>query len=338
VLWVGSESGMEKELVRRLGIPFQGIPAAGVHGVGLTRLPGNIMQLFQGVSRSRQIVKVFHPDCVLFTGGYVAVPMAIAARRCSSVLFVPDIEPGLALKFLARNADVIAITAKESKPYFANRSNLQVTGYPIRNDLRGWTREKALKALHLKSGDPVLLILGGSKGARSINRAIMSVLEELLRQWQIIHISGQLDWKEVESNSKKVSPKLRNRCHVYPYLHEEMGAALASASLVVSRSGASTLGEYPYFGLPAILVPYPYAWRYQKVNADFLVNHKAAVMVRDEALTTELLPLISRLAEDAKRMTCMQKAMQKLATPQAAQDIADLVLALAGNSLGVTHD
>jgi UDP-N-acetylglucosamine--N-acetylmuramyl-(pentapeptide) pyrophosphoryl-undecaprenol N-acetylglucosamine transferase len=325
---------MEKELIRRFGIPFKGIPAAGVHGVGLARLPGNIIQLLQGISRSRQIVKDFRPDCVLFTGGYVAVPMAIAARRYPSVLFVPDIEPGLALKFLSRNAKMIALSAEDSKPYFDNRPNLKVTGYPIRNDLRGWTKEKALKVMHLNSSEPVLLILGGSKGARSINRSVMTVLEELLSKWQIIHVTGQLDWKEIEVNSQKLAAKLRSRYHAYPYLHEEMGAALASANLVVSRAGASTLGEYPDFGLPAILVPYPYAWRYQKVNADYLVKNKAALMIRDENLSTELLPAITKLAKDPKKMASMQKAMKKLATPQAAHEIADLVLDLAGKTLG----
>jgi UDP-N-acetylglucosamine--N-acetylmuramyl-(pentapeptide) pyrophosphoryl-undecaprenol N-acetylglucosamine transferase len=111
-----------------------------------------------------------------------------------------------------------------------------------------------------------------------------------------------------------------------------MGAALASANLVISRAGASTLGEYPYFGLPAILVPYPYAWRYQKVNADYLVNQNAALMIRDEELSSELLPTISNLADDPKRMVSMQKAMKKLANPQAAQDIANLILDLAETS------
>jgi len=325
---------MEKELVRRFGIPFEGIPAAGIHGVGLTDLPGNIIKLLQGVSRSRQIVKDFRPDCVLFTGGYVAVPMAIAARCYPSVLFVPDIEPGMALKFLSRNAKMIALCAENSKSYFSKHSNLKVTGYPIRNDLRGWTKEKAYKTMHLKSGDPVLLILGGSKGARSINRAVMSRLMELLVKWQIIHVTGKLDWKEMEANSKKLVPKLRSQYHVYPYLHEEMGAAMASADLVVSRAGASTLGEYPYFGLPAILVPYPYAWRYQKVNADYLVDNKAALMIRDEDLAAGLLPTISYLDKDPKKMASMRKAMRKLATPQAAHEIADLILDLAGKSRG----
>jgi len=325
---------MEKELIRRLGIPFQGIPAAGIHGVGLIRLPGNIVQLIKGVFRSRQIVEEFRPDCVLFTGGYVAVPMAIATRSYPSLLFVPDVEPGLALKFLARNAKVIALTTKDSEPYFSQRANLKVTGYPIRNDLRGWTREKALKTLRLISDDPVVLILGGSKGARSINRAVISVLEELLGQWQVLHVSGQLDWNEVENNSKKIPPKLRSRYHIYPYLHEEMGAALASANLVVSRAGASTLGEYPYFGLPAVLVPYPYAWHYQKVNADYLVKHHAAVLLLDEELATGLLPVISRLMKDPKTLASMQTSMRKLATPRAADDIGDLVLGLGNISRG----
>ncbi len=123
---------------------------------------------------------------------------------------------------------------------------------------------------------PILLVFGGSTGARSINRALLAVLPELLKEMQIIHVSGKLDWAEVEAARGQLSglsgeqADLAQRYRAYPYLHAEMGAALAAADLALSRAGASSLGEFPQAGLPAILVPYPYAWRYQKVNASYL--------------------------------------------------------------------
>jgi UDP-N-acetylglucosamine--N-acetylmuramyl-(pentapeptide) pyrophosphoryl-undecaprenol N-acetylglucosamine transferase len=116
-----------------------------------------------------------------------------------------------------------------------------------------------------------------------------------------------------------------------PYLHE-MGAALAAADLAVTRAGASTLGELPLFGLPAVLVPYPYAWRYQKVNADYLVRREAAILIQDEQLSAELLPAVQRLSRDPQQLHKMRSAMQALAQPQAAQHIAGLVRELAAAS------
>ena len=140
VLWVGSEGGIEKELINRLNVPFKTVPAAGVHGVGLRTLPGNIWQLVRGTFAARRILREFKPDALFFTGGYVAVPMALAGWRVPTLLYVPDIEPGLALKVLSRFADCIALTAESSRRFFADRGQLQITGYPTRPELRNWDR------------------------------------------------------------------------------------------------------------------------------------------------------------------------------------------------------
>ncbi len=121
VLWVGGRGGIEETLVTRREIPFKAIPAAGVHGVGLKRLPGNIWKLLKGFFASTRILREFNPDVLLFTGGYVAFPMAVAALRRPSLLYVPDIEPGMALKALARFADRIALTTDTSAAYFPNK-------------------------------------------------------------------------------------------------------------------------------------------------------------------------------------------------------------------------
>lgn len=336
ILWVGGAGGMEADLVKREGLPFVEIPAAGLHGVGLRALPGNLARMLRGLAAARGILRQFRPQAAFFTGGFVAVPVAVAGRtpalgapRPASLLFVPDIEPGLALKALARFADHVAVSVKESLAYFPSRSRISVTGYPTRRSLLAWNAESARKALGLSAGLPTLLVFGGSKGARSINRAVLAVLPELLAEMQVVHLSGSLDWMEVEAARAKLSPELAGRYRAFPYLHAEMGAALAAADLAVSRAGASTLGEYPLFGLPAILVPYPYAWRYQQVNARYLAERGAARVLADEALSGQLLATIRELLRDRPRLQAMRQAMRSLAQPAAADTIANLLGDLA---------
>lgn len=331
VLWVGSRGGMEEALVMRREIPYQSIPAAGIHGVGLRRLPGNLAHLSRGIFASRKILRDFQPDVLLFTGGYVAFPMAVAAMRIPSVLYVPDIEPGLAIKALARFADRIALTADSSRVYFPNASKLRVTGYPVRPGLTNWAKTDALDYFGFTPDLPVLAIAGGSKGARSINTAVMAILPELLEHMQIVHLTGHLDWEVVEKNTRTLTPEQEKRYQAFPYLHE-MGAVLAAADLIVSRAGASTLGEYPLFSLPAILVPYPHAWRYQQVNADYLTERGAAVVIKDEDLGAQLLDQIIALFGNTAELKRMGQAMASLATPDAGAQIAALIRELAGES------
>lgn len=332
VLWVGGEGGMEAELVARQGVSFKAIPAAGLHGVGLTALPRNLLQMARGVLASRRILDDFRPDVIFFTGGYVAGPMAVAARSVPSLLYVPDIEPGKALRFLARSAKVIALTTEKSRGYFmgARQARLVVTGYPTRPDLKSWSRSAAREKLGLVSDLPVVLIFGGSKGARSINRALLYGLPRLLQRAEVLHISGKLDWNEVQQAREQLPAELAERYHAFDYLHE-MGAAFTAADLAVSRAGASCLGEYPLFGLPAILAPYPYAWRYQKVNAGYLVERKAALMLEDERLATDLIPLVEDLLNQPQQLDAMRQAMLSLAQPDAAQTIAALIRELSSS-------
>jgi UDP-N-acetylglucosamine--N-acetylmuramyl-(pentapeptide) pyrophosphoryl-undecaprenol N-acetylglucosamine transferase len=331
LLWIGGEGGMEEELVKRAGLSFQTIPAAGLHGVGLRALPRNLITLAHGIRASMKILREFKPDVLFFTGGFVAGPMAFAGRKIPTLLYVPDIEPGLALTSLARFADQIAVTTTDSKKYFSKK--VTVSGYPLRVELEKWDKQKAYTALNLDDESPVLLVFGGSKGARSINEAIVPHLPTLLKMAQVIHISGQLDWEVIQNARKGLDSQQQQRYHAFPYLHEEMGAALASADLVISRAGASTLGEFPFFGLPAILVPYPHAWRYQKVNADYLAERGAAVIVKDELLMDGLMPVIKDLLANPSKRAAMSKAMKSLSHPQAAQALAGQIIQLGGQRL-----
>jgi undecaprenyldiphospho-muramoylpentapeptide beta-N-acetylglucosaminyltransferase len=334
VLWVGSLDGMETSLVERAGIRYDAIPAAGLHGVGFKRLPGNLLALARGFIASRRILADFQPDALFFTGGYVAVPMALAGRKVPSLLFVPDIEPGLALKTLSYFASRIALITEASRMYFSQQGKISVTGYPVRPELAAWKRSQARKKLDLRAALPVLLVFGGSKGAHSINMALLEHLPVLLERMQVIHISGESDWPIVQEFSKTLPGNLSEHYHPHPYLHEEMGAALAAADLVVSRAGASILGEFPLFGLPAILVPYPHAWRYQKVNADYLSGRGAALVIEDAKLKSGLYLVVEKLLETPEKLDLMRAAMRGLHQPEAAEKIASALFKLAGAKHG----
>jgi UDP-N-acetylglucosamine--N-acetylmuramyl-(pentapeptide) pyrophosphoryl-undecaprenol N-acetylglucosamine transferase len=282
----------------------------------------------RGFFAARRILHEFKPEVLFFTGGYVAVPMALAGMRVPTVLYVPDIQPALALKTLACFADRIAVTAQESFRYFNRRERLVLTGYPTRADLTRWTPANARRTLNLTGDAPVLLIFGGSKGAHSINNAVLANLSALLEQAQVIHITGELDWPIVEARAKELTEAQASRYHAFPYLDEEMGAALVTADLALSRAGASALGEYPLFSLPAVLVPYPYAWRYQKVNADTLVKRGAAVLLEDSKLSDQLLPTVKDLLTRPQKLASMRDAMRHLSHPEAAAEIGRQILAL----------
>ena len=322
ILWVGGTGGMEAELVRNAGVPYTEIPAAGIHGVGWRSLPGNSWMVLKGIRSAGEVLRDFSPQVMFYTGGYVAVPMSLAARRVPSVLFVPDIEPGLAIQTIARFADRIAVTAESSSGYFRQPEKIIVTGYPTRAELKSWTKAEAYQYFDFSSEQPTLLVMGGSKGARSINRAVLGVLPQLLAAAQVIHLTGHLDWDEVKIAQNGLPAEIADRYRAYPYLHEEIGAALSVADLALSRAGASTLGEYPLFGLPAILVPYPYAWRYQHGNAEYLVNRGAAIIIRDEDLPEKIIPAVLELLNDADRLVDMRKAMLAIHRPGAATEIA----------------
>jgi UDP-N-acetylglucosamine--N-acetylmuramyl-(pentapeptide) pyrophosphoryl-undecaprenol N-acetylglucosamine transferase len=189
--------------------------------------------------------------------------------------------------------------------------------------------------LSLLKDIPTLLVFGGSKGARSINNAILDVLPDLLKDIQVIHISGHHDWSEIEDAKKRLPAKLQDRYQGFPYLYQEMGIALSAADIVLSRAGAAVLGEFPMFGIPAILVPYPYAWRYQEVNARYLEEYGAAVVLQDDELKEKLMPTIHDLLDDQTQRKRMSQAMLSMVTPEAAESIASLLHGLvSAPSLG----
>jgi UDP-N-acetylglucosamine--N-acetylmuramyl-(pentapeptide) pyrophosphoryl-undecaprenol N-acetylglucosamine transferase len=333
ILWVGVEGGMENELVTRAGVSFQPIPAAGLHGVGILSLPKNSVQLVRGWRRARALLSAYHPDVLFFTGGYVAVPVALAGHQIPTAMYVPDTEPALALKVVSRFADQVMVTTEVSRRYFKDQSKVVVTGYPLRPELAEANRRQALVEFGLAEDLPVILVTGGSLGARSVNRALHAILPELLKDMQVLHITGRTTWHEFELARANLDKELAANYLAFDYLHsKKMAFAFACADLAVTRAGASSLGELPYFGLPAILVPYPHAWRYQKLNAAYLADNNAAVVLPDEMLEESLLDTILEIMKDGEKRAQMSEAMRSLSVPTAAEKIADQLFYMAGEA------
>ncbi|MFN8472028.1 MAG: undecaprenyldiphospho-muramoylpentapeptide beta-N-acetylglucosaminyltransferase [Anaerolineae bacterium] len=334
VLWVGSEDGMEVELVARAGVPFAGIPAGGLRGKSLREAVRNVGKLSVGYTRARGILKQFRPEVVFATGGYVGVPVVVAARQMGvkSALYLPDIQPGLAIQALARLVNVVCVSFEASRRYLPANKVVE-TGYPTRPELFAERSKTAARgALGLETDTPTVLIFGGSRGAQRINESVYGAARAILEQAQIIHVTGQ--GQDTAPVAAIQSLPSGHRYHAYTYLHDEMVDALQAADVVVSRAGAATLGEYPAVGVPAILVPLSISGGHQRPNAEFLARAGGAVVVPNEELTAERLEreVLAALG-DPQRLAAQAAAMRRLARPEAAHRIAQQLVRLAGGAL-----
>jgi len=329
LLWVGSKGGMEEELIKQAGLEFVGLAAGGLRGMGLATTIRHTAQIAGGVRRARGILADFEPLVVLVTGGYACVSVTLAAwmQRIPVLIYLPDIVPGQAIRFLGRFAARIAVTSEESYHYF-RREKVVVTGYPVRPETFTIVKEEARQALGLEPETKTLLAFGGSRGARSINKALVAGLRDLLPVCQIIHISGRLDADWVAGAARSLPEDLQRRYHHYDYLHD-MPQALAAADLAVARAGAATLGEFPAAQLPAIMVPYPYSGQHQDPNANYMAVNGAAAVLPDAALAEKLVPTILGLLSDEEALAAMRESTRAMARPDAATAIAELLWALA---------
>jgi UDP-N-acetylglucosamine--N-acetylmuramyl-(pentapeptide) pyrophosphoryl-undecaprenol N-acetylglucosamine transferase len=343
-LYVGSVGGMEETIVaqtEQVGdarLAYRAVDAAPIRGVTPWQLVGNVRHLWRGYRQSRRLLDEWPADVVLVSGAYVSVPVAFAARRrrIPVMVYLPDREPGLAVRLLSWFVDRIAVSFEQVRQAFpgAVRHKVWVSGYPVRPALLEADRARGgrplpAQALDLDSALKTLLVMGGSRGARAINRALVAILPELLSCCQVVHIVGQLDWPWVEAERAKLPPESRMRYRAYPYLHEDLPAAMAAADLVVARAGAATLAEFPAVGLPSVLVPYPYSGQHQEANADFMVAAGASIRIDDADLDSKLKTVVLDLLRDECALGRMREAARALARPEAAARLAKELCRLA---------
>lgn len=336
VLFVGAEGGLEAELIPRAGFAFEAIPARYLRRrVSLEALL-TAWTAWRGFRTATGIVKRFRPDVAVGTGGYVSGPVIAAAAllRVPTVIQEQNAFPGLTSRLLGRVARRIALGSDAARKYFPGRERVVVTGNPIRRDILTRNRREALAALGLDPERKTVLVFGGSQGGRSINEAVINAVHELTRRSnvQIVHQTGKSGFEAVlEAAGRGATPGADKpvsvgHWHIMPFIHD-MPSAYAAADLVVCRAGAITLAELTARGVPAVLVPYPFAAeRHQDANAAELAAAEAAVVVPDAELTgARLAQLVLELLRDEDRLARMAVAGRRLGRPDAADRIAALV-------------
>lgn len=331
VLYIGSDDSIEQRLAMRATIPFEGLNVGGFRGTGLLNQAANLFRMVRAFGVARRSIKRFRPDVILATGGYVsaAVVLSAAFERVPIMIYLPDLEPGWAIKYLSRWATRIAVSFDEVVKYFDRRKTV-VTGYPVRSEFFNQNEAQARAHFQLNSQESVVTVFGGSRGAQSLNRAIEKNLSALLARTQLIHITGDNpDFARMQAQKDNLDESVRGRYFITRYLDEEMPFALGAASLVIARAGAATLGEFPAARVPSVLVPYPYAGQHQDKNAEFLAARGAAIKVEDARLETDLVPAVIGLLDDSRRMSEMSAHAGALFRPDAADKISDTLFEIA---------
>ncbi|MFD7023086.1 glycosyltransferase [Promicromonospora sukumoe] len=344
VLWAGTADGLEARVTASEGIRF--LPVA----TGKLRRSGNPLGMLSasnmkdmarvpiGVAQARSIVSDFKPDVILSTGGYVAVPVGIAAGLVRRPLVVHEqtVRLGLANRLLAKRATRVAVSSPSTIELLPEgvRERAVVTGNPVRAEVLTGEPLKAVDALGLDSFDPdlpVLYVTGGAQGSVQINELVTGALPWLLERANVIHQCGPNNLKEMFENTAGLPSALAARYRVLGFVGAELPDVLALADVVVSRSGAGTIAELTALGKPSVLVPLPSsAGNEQAHNARRLQDLGAAIALEGDLTFSDLRGALAGLLGDAGRRQRMADAARSNGRPDAAERLVDVLLEVAG--------
>ncbi|HET8587824.1 MAG TPA: UDP-N-acetylglucosamine--N-acetylmuramyl-(pentapeptide) pyrophosphoryl-undecaprenol N-acetylglucosamine transferase [Candidatus Limnocylindria bacterium] len=268
------------------------------------------------------------PDVVFTTGGYLGIPLVLAARarRIPSLVWEGNVIPGRATRAVGRLATRVAVSFPPTLTAFPG--NAFVSGTPIRS-FAGISRESARAAFGVGSDDRLLLAFGGSQAVARLTAAVLQALPGLLVDWQVLHLVGEAGMGEAARARDALPESVRERYRPVAFLTDAMADALVAADLVLGRAGSSTCAEIAAIGVASILVPYPYAGAHQRANAAWLAEQGAAVLVPDAELDAARLLSEASALRDAARRAEMADAARRLGRPGAARLIADELLTLA---------
>jgi UDP-N-acetylglucosamine--N-acetylmuramyl-(pentapeptide) pyrophosphoryl-undecaprenol N-acetylglucosamine transferase len=329
--WVGGRRGLEGQLVPGSGIPLRLLALRSLRSVARDihlvldpiRLAVSVPQALWWLLRGR-------PAAIFTTGGYVAIPVLIAARLLGipSLLWDGNVIPGKSVRATARLASALAVSFSATCAALPASRRCYVTGTPIR-DVAAVDRLAAREALGIPPDARLVVIFGGSQAVRRFNEAVAAALPRLVTRAVVVHVTGPEGIERAEAARATLSSEMRSRYRPEAFLGERLLEALAAADLVVGRAGSSTLAEVAAFGLPFIVVPYPHAGAHQRANAAALVDAGAARLVADEAFDADALVDAVALLDDPARHAAMAAAARSQARPGAADAVAEILVALA---------
>ena len=344
VLYVGSAGGLEARVAEQEQLPFEAV------STGKLRRSANPLRMIssqnlrdsgrlaRGLVEARRVARAFQPDVVLSTGGYVAVPVGLAAASVDAPLLVHEqtTRLGLANRILLRRATAIALSSPTSVELLpaAVRPRAVVTGNPIRVELLGGDADRGVKALGWTGWDasqPTVYVTGGAQGSVQINRLVEAVLEWLLERANVVHQCGASSLAQLQRRAEQLPAELAGRYRVIEFVGAELPDVQALADVVVSRSGAGTLAELTALGKPSVLIPLvPTGGNEQQHNARYLQQAGAARALLGKSPTpADLTDALDGLIADPALRAGMAAQAAQLGRPQAAHDLATVLLSLA---------
>ena len=332
--FIGGRRGLEGDLARKAGIRFHATPLPSLRdpdskvalALHLLLLPIAALDAIFQLIRSR-------PNVALTSGSFSSLPVLFAARlfRVPIYLWVGDAIPGRALRAVAGWSSGIGLTFEPAMDRLP-RGRATVTGNPVRASLLKWTKADGRRALGLPASGPVVFVTGGSQGSEKINGAVFTGLARLLRRAAVVHHTGTAQLARAEAQRALLPETDRARYRPHAYLHEEMGAALAAADLVVGRAGSSSIAEPLAFGVPLVLIPFGASMSaHQAANARAAADLGAALILPESDLDGDrLVSIVAGLLDDPARLARLASNAKTAGRPAAAETIARAVLALGG--------
>lgn len=329
VYFAGTPKGVESILVPAYGIPFKEFDASGFDRSNPITLLKGTRKIQKSAKEACRWFMQLRPNAVVSFGGYACLPVGRAAEMLKIPLVIHEQNSvmGMANDFLSKKASAVALTYRVAGEHVKDQSKVIITGNPVRTSVLEATREEGRAYLGIPDDALVLLVFGGSLGARHINTAVAALKKELLaiKNLYVIHITGPRELETVKE-TLALTPEEAKRYQVMGY-QDHMGETLAATDVVVSRAGASSLAEISARCIPALLVPFPHATAdHQTINAKEYVERGAAVLVPDDEVeTARFSQQLLDLLHDAKKREKMAAAAATFETSDAASHLADVV-------------
>lgn len=292
IIFIGTDRGLEGDLVPRAGYELRTIEAYGLSKkISLDNLK-KMIKTFKGLSQAKKIIKDFNPDLVIGTGGYICGAVITAAYKLKipTMLHESNAFPGKAVKMLAKKTNSIMVSFEEAKSRIPKAKRIVVTGTPTRmlkRPLNSFEKVALKERYDLNPAKPVILAFGGSQGAKAINDAVIEIARaKLNKNYQILLASGQKQYDVMKKELKTYKINIDNLegIRIVPYIYE-LSEAMDSSEIIVCRAGAMTITEITNLGKPSILIPLPnVSHNHQQYNAEVLEKHNAAKIINNEYL------------------------------------------------------
>lgn len=326
IIFIGTNRGLEKDLVPRAGYQLKTVDAYGLSKKISIENFKNILKTIHGIKQAKKIVKEMKPDIVIGTGGYICGSAILAAKKFKipTMLHESNAFPGKAVKMLSKKVDTIMVSFEEAKKELPEANKIVVTGTPVKIkdcNLSRMQKNNILKELGLLEEKPLVLIFGGSQGAKAINDAVTTIINKKMNtNYQILWAAGPIQFDIIKKNIKEIG-KLKE-VKIVPYIYR-MEEVMNVADLVVARSGAMTINELSTVGKPAIFIPLPYvSQNHQEHNARVLEKLNAAKIILNKELTANVLnEMITDLIKEPKLLQTMGENSRKIAVPKVEDKI-----------------